>query len=91
MEAVNDEEYQFRMLLEQQTMEIFEKCQKKRTIKAMANGIAHVSYCKDNSFFEQLLGSLKKALETKEAEKLLPFLYAIEVILAQDPKKIENE
>jgi hypothetical protein len=50
-----------------------------------------VSYCKDNSFFEQLIGSIKKAFESKESEKLLPDLYAMEVVVSQDLSKVENE
>jgi len=91
LDVVDDEEYQFRMLQEQQTIDILDKCTKKRAIKAIANGLAHVSYCKDNSFFEQLIGSIKKAFESKESEKLLPFLYAMEVVVSQDLSKVENE
>ena len=92
IELINDEEYQFRMLQESQTFEILSKCKKKRAIRSVANGLAHITFSKDNSFFDQLFQAIKSGIVKKEAEPMLPYLYAFEVIVS-DPvdKKSSDE
>lgn len=82
------------MLQHEQTIENLDKCVKKRAVKAFAWGLAHITWQKDNSYFEQVFQSIKHALETKEAERLLPFLYVFEVLVSNAPdysKKSDDE
>lgn len=82
-EIINDEEYQFRMLQEEQTSDILLKCKRKRSFKAMANGLAHISYQLDNSYFEVLFKTIKKQVGKRDHDTFVPYLYQLEVLLSQ--------